>query len=395
MKTIGLTEGQYEHCLNDLRLCQAGLTDDTWEDIVKKYNIPYHADTLRKATQTVFGGAFVGEYYRCRNKLPADSEFNEALLELKKERVKVQTEKLELNKVIREIARHEMICEKIANAIKELPLLERPRPIPSHGNDRAGVLLFSDEHYGAAFTIKGLQNEVVSEYSPDIFKQTMENLLGQLKDIVVKEHFSKISIFELGDCIDGILRTGQLFQLKCGVIESTMQYAEYLAQWLTEVSKFVKIEFQMTFGNHSELRLLGEPKGTFPEENMGYVVKAYLKIRLAGNQNIEMVNNDAGLVYANLVGYNLLGIHGEIRDMESALKNFSLFYHTKIDFLVAGHYHHAKAESVSDIAEVINIPSIVGTNCFSAGLLKRSRAGATFLIIERGLGNVMQYNIKL
>ncbi|RAZ26028.1 hypothetical protein DK853_50035, partial [Klebsiella oxytoca] len=72
--------------------------------------------------------------------------------------------------------------------------------------------------------------------------------------IVRKEGFSKIYVYSMGDFEDGLLRVKQLMQLRYGVVEGTVRYADFITNWLNELTKYVEVEFQMTNGNHTELR---------------------------------------------------------------------------------------------------------------------------------------------
>ena len=68
----GLTIEEYENALKECVEKQLYKTDCEWLDIISKYNIKnpngrdanIHYDSLRKSQQTIFGGAFVLEYYK-------------------------------------------------------------------------------------------------------------------------------------------------------------------------------------------------------------------------------------------------------------------------------------------------------------------------------------------
>ena len=100
------------------------------------------------------------------------------------------------------------------------------------------------------------------------------------------------------------------------------------------------------------------------------------------------------LIYDTAFGLNILGIHGEVKNMESALKNFSVMYDTPIDILIGGHKHHTVAETVGIGKEVISVPSVMGVDTYSMQIGRTSDAGATFLIIEAGRGVTEQHHIK-
>ena len=314
---------------------------------------------------------------------------------LEKERMKLQAEKLEYNRWLRENARDELIAEKIVNAVRELKPITPPSPIQRRYSEKSYFLGIGDEHYGVEFEIYGLNGEVLNKYNPEIFEDRMWNLLDQIHDIVNKERISELNVMCLGDAVDGILRVSQLMKLRYGVVESSVKYAEFMSNWFNELTRFVNVNCQMTYGNHSELRMLGQPKGTFKDDNTGLFIREIIKERLSNNPNFNLSMNPTGHIFFNQYGFNVLGIHGEVKSMERAIKDFSGIYKTPVDYLVAGHVHHLKTESVGVNQEVINVPSIMGVDDFALSLNRTNDAGALLFILENGKGKVQEYNIKL
>lgn len=371
-----------------------------WQDVAdlraEYFGGTEHIDTIRKGSKLFYEYLNAGWIKNPDESSTAtSSQMTHQIRELQKERYKLQTEKLEINRWLRENARDELIVEHIRQAVDTLEPLVIPEPIQVMQNDRAGILIFGDEHYGTEFKIYGLSGELLNQYSPEIFEERMWNLLDKTVSIVQREGFTKIYVFSMGDFEDGLLRVKQLMQLRYGVVEGTVRYANFLANWMNELSKYVSIEYQSTSGNHTELRLLGQPKGTFTQENMSLVVDTMLETRLAENPNFKFVKNPSGLIYADILDYHVLGIHGEVKSMEQAIKDFSHTYRVQLDFLIAGHKHHSCSETVGINQEVINVPSIIGIDDYSMSIHKTSNAGATFLVLERDLGKTIEYAIKL
>ena len=329
------------------------------------------------------------------------SSIQEHKRELAKEKIKVQTEKLEYNRWLREEARDELICERICKAIRELPPLDVPNILPAnvvgriHGK-REGCLLIADPHYGVDLKITGLFGEVINEYSPEIFESRMWDLLTQVIDICKKEGFTSLNVYDLGDEVDGMLRVSQLFKLRYGVIESTVRYSRFITEWLNELSKHVYVKYQMVKdSNHCQLRMLNQPKNTFKDENMSYIIAEKLMDRLGDNPNFEFIQNPTGYIFDNVVGYNIFGFHGEVKDMSQAIKDFSRTYKVEIDFMVGGHKHHQNSSNVSIQSDTIVAPSIIGVDDYALSLNKTSDPGATLFVLEEDKGKVMEYNIKL
>lgn len=315
--------------------------------------------------------------------------------ELEKVKVQIQTEKLEYSRWLREEARDELITEKICNSISSLSPLDIPQHIPPAHNYRAHALVFGDEHFGVDFELRGLFGDILNAYSPEIFEERMWDLFNQTIEVVQKENIDVLNIFSMGDFSDGILRVSQLMKLRYGVVDGTIKYADFISNWLNEFTKYVRVNYQSTNGNHTELRMLGAPKGTFTEDNMGKVVSEFIKTRLKDNPNFTYIENPTGYIYAELAGCPILGIHGEVKNMSNAIREFSSIYGIQIQYLLAGHLHHNKVEEVGVNQEVINIGSIIGVDSYSLSLRKTSNASAKLLVFEEDKGKVCEYIFKL
>lgn len=395
LSRYGLTRTEYELCLKDIQMKLSGTMDIDWSEIIEKYHIPLHRDTLKKAANTIFGGVFVSEYMK--STAQQRSQLSDLRLErnaIKKERQKLSDEKAEYRKWLREDARSEAFVEKLDKAIREMEPLDEVFPTSYEPNQREGILCYADAHYGVEFELRGLHGEILNRYSPEIFERRMEELLGKTIAKVQAEGLTRIHVYSLGDELDGILRASQLMKLRYGVVEATVRYAEYISRWLHRLSQSVRVEFQMALGNHTELRMIGQPKGTFPEDNMGNVIYEFIKLRLEADPNFSIERNPSGLIYDSILGYNVLGIHGEVKNLSSAIQNFSNIYNTGIDILIAGHKHHAAAETVGDHRDVVSVPSIIGADNYSLSIGKMANPGATFLMIEDGYGIIEQSTFK-
>lgn len=397
LEKIGMSVEDYEHCLEDIAAKLDGDLDIDWEELKDIYNIPYATDVLRKANGTLFGGYAVQKYYEDKYGSIGQDGFDNKLCELKKERHKIQTEKLEFNKNIRELARDELIAEHIKEAIEALPPIKIPKSVAVGEGDREYLLCLADAHYGIEFEIKDLFGNIINAYSPEIFEQRMNTLLSEVIATVKKEKIRMLSVWELGDGIQGMLRlNSQLMQLRYGVIESSLLYAEYMANWLTALSEYVMVDFQMVVdSNHNQLRLCGAPKNAFPDENMSRVISSFLRERLKNNRNIVVTENETGMNYGVFAGSSVLGIHGEVKNLGNAINDLSRAYNVQLDYIIAGHKHHAESTEVGINAEAIHIRSIIGVDPYGMSLNRTSNAGAAMFVFESGKGKVCEFTYKL
>ena len=316
--------------------------------------------------------------------------------ELEKEKIKVQTEKLSLMQALREEARFELFIEHAVKAIKETKTININHININNfeNNNKSGLLLFADPHYGKELIIKGLYGEVINEYSIEIFEKRMWDLLNKTVKICKKEGFNKITVFNLGDELEGILRISQLMTLKLGLVDSAIGFAYFIASWLNELSKYVFVDYYSTEGNHTDIRLLSGKKGDFPNENMSKVIQTLVSEILKDNPNIIIHKNETDKIFTNIQGFNILGIHGEEKDVMQAIRDFGFIYNTKIDYLCTGHKHHANSINAGIDKGCIGVGSIIGVDDYSMKLKKTSNPSATFVVFDKDLGKT-EYTIIL
>lgn len=390
------------------RMCDykdKGLLDLNWEQVGELINKElFGSDEELYRTSSAYRKPYqyAKDFYDDVFKKKMYSYDNEAIKkmddlkrDIQKERIKLNTTRVEYNKWLRENARDELIVEEICKSISNLSPLEKPAYIQNKYSTKEYCLVFGDEHYGTEFELTDLLGNIINSYSPEIFEKRMWDLFYQVIDIIKKEDINTLNVYSMGDFSDGCLRVSQLMKLRYGVIDGTIKYANFISNWLNELTKYVRIRFQMTDGNHTELRMLGQPKGTFVEDNMGKIVKEFIKIRLEDNNNFTFIENPTGYIYDNLAGNIILGIHGETRSLEKTLKDLSAIYNTQIKYLFAGHLHHSKLEEIGINSEVINIPSIIGVDPYALSLNKASNASAKLFIFEEGKGRTCEYTFKL
>lgn len=370
-----------------------------WKSAVEKLGADIHYDSLRKAFDTTkYSGYNVMQYYKNKaTKYLADEEI-EKLEQLKdeiyKERVKLQRINREKNEFLKCDSDRELFNELIKNSIDNMKPIEI-KPTVYHekiGEETTGVLCIGDAHYGKEFILKGLFGEVINQYSPKIFETRMWKLLSDLENDSFDMKIDKLKVFDVGDCIDGVLRTGtSLRKLTVGVTDSVLRYSEFMSNWLIECYNrlHLPIEYSLTGGNHDMIRLLSSKKD-FDDENVGKLINEFISLRIENN---KLKNNipDAPIdvkkyddaIYHNVYGVNILSYHGDSKDMKTDIEFFENYYNIQIDMLIAGHLHRNSSETIGsgDMGdrEIIRVPSICGTDDFAKKIRKHSRPGAKFM----------------
>lgn len=326
------------------------------------------------------------------NNIQDENKLQEILIakkELEKERKKIQTINLEYNQYVRDISRFELFNEKIKEAIDNMPALIFSNTIQDKFNSKqTAVLCISDAHNGVEINMQTVFNEPINIYSPDILKKR----LNKLADTVIKDYknnfnYKKLIVFDLGDGIQNILRLSDIAKLKTGVIDSVLQYAEMISQFLNKIQNElnIQIEFSCLGGNHSKLRLISTGRN-WESENLGKVIREFIALRLKDNQNIK-VDPYSDFSFKQIEGINILAIHGD--DSKKNINEISYWeqYHNiTIDILLMGHFHHQEQISLgyspTGDKEIIIVPSLIGIDEFSRKNRKLARAGAKFILFE-------------
>ncbi len=366
----------------------------TFDDIAELLNFETGQNFGESAYRKEYAAFNRGRIYE-RESNP-ESEVFEQTRQLQKERIKLQTEKLEYNRWLREDARDELFLEKIIDAIREncKDSFVPKKVVRSQGN-RAGLLSIADCHFGKEFQLLGLDGEVINSYSPEIFYDRMENLFNEATYLCKESKLTEIDLFSLGDTLDGFLRHSQLWTLRYGVVDSSIIYGNFIADWIKKLSETVFIRYHQTNGNHCELRLLDGRKDEHLNENIEKIVLNTIKIKNEKNPNLSVIENPTGFAYANILGFEVLGIHGQVKDLSKAVKDYSDFYHKMIDYIVGGHKHHSAFVNCGAKKGAIGVGSIVGTDDFSHRLIKSADASASFTLFEESKGRIREDIIVL
>ena len=381
------------------RICSEKEKIGSWQDVANVLNEltgnDYGESTYRKKFQA-FQKMLNANQSRFADSDAQLEEIKYQQRELEKLRAKVQTEKLEYSRWIREDARDEMFEEKVIEAIKQYGnVVNVPENIPVVHGKRNGLLCLADCHFGKEYTIYGLFDEVINQYSPEIFYARMDQIYNETLELIEREKLSTLYIFNLGDSVEGFIRNSQLWSLRWGVVDSAVIYGNYMGDWLRKLSEKVNIIYHQTDGNHDELRLLDGKKGQHLCESAGKIIKNCIELKNANNPNFRYKSNKTGLILEKISGYNIMGIHGEINNLSNAIKDFSDIYDLKVSYLVAGHKHHSDFVNCGVRKGCIGVGSIVGSDDFSMTIRKAADATASFVVFEEGKGKTDEHTYVL
>lgn len=319
-------------------------------------------------------------------------------IEVMEERKKLQAMKNEIHKKTRIKGRNELMYEHVTAAIEKQPSLPLPsfKVLQPNRKQRAAVLGFGDEHFGKEF--KSLNNE----YNEQIYLERMAQLLSETVECIQKESLNELVVLNGADSVEGMaLRVSQLTPLQYGFMDQVIKYSRYKVEWLKELSKYVKIKYiHIPSANHTELRLHGTSRGEMPKEDVERIIATYIHDMLQENERIEVPLYDDGIVDFNLLEFEFVACHGhQIKNKKNAIRDLSQLKRKFYDYMYISHFHHGNMLTVGEAAghniQVIQLPSVMGSDEYSDSLMTGAKAGANLSIFESGKGRTIQYDYIL
>ena len=377
--------------LNKVRLATQNLEDkiidyQDWAEIVlgPDYRDVYSNEYIRRSAKvfSIFLKNAEGQ------EVESEDFGLQELLDVKeqiiKERKKLQAVNSQAQEYYRTLGRSELLVEQLKESIKELEPIKIQHIVHTNPTEKVGLLVVADAHYDSNYIVSGLFGETVNAYNRDIFKTRMWSLLAKIDadDLDI----DKLKIVFNGDSLEGLLRMSSLTKLRQPVVKSTVEFAEFVSQWIVEVHNRLGVPIDVAFvpGNHTICRYLSQ-KPEFPEENLEFIIHAFVTIRLEDCNDIKVEPYD-DVYFTTVFNENLLFAHGETRDLESLMKYFEDLYNVTIDACYGAHFHSeaSKAVGVGNVGSkrVIRVPSICGTDPYARSIQKNNRAGAYFACFD-------------
>ena len=137
-------------------------------------------------------------------------------------------------------------------------------------------------------------------------------------------------------------------------------------------------------------------KGQHLCESAGKIIKNCIILKNEKNPNFQYRDNMTGLIFDKICGFNVLGIHGEVKDLVQAIRDFDNIYDIKISYLVSAHKHHREFVECGVKKACIGVGSVIGSDDFSINKIRQSsNATASFLVFEKDKGKVDEHTIVL
>lgn len=358
----GLSPEQYESCLSDAYKKANHTIDIDWQEIIDKYGLNIHYDTLRKATQTIFGGAFVSEYYKSKNeKTNGDSYLDEIRAEkheIRKEKQRLFDERTALNKTLRENARIEEDLSKLENLIKTNGVTSLPKV--NNNNTSSGNDLFialSDFHLG----IK--TDNYFGAYDSDIAAERLSQYLNRILSIKELHNSENAYVLLLGDLLNGEIHFTTQLENRENITEQVQKTAELISAFVYELSKhFRHVYVNGVAGNHSRTSFKDQ---VLRGNRLDNLIPWYMKAKLAHLDNISFIdgnNYDSTIGKCTVRGKEYLLVHGDFDSFsEQGVSKLVMMLDFKPSAIFYGHMHRCSYDDIAGV-KIVRSGSFSGTS---------------------------------
>ena len=352
----------------------------SWQDIAdlveEKYNI-LHSRHWYSRYYDDYITSYQGYQPQEVDEIEVDP-YQEKLLILQKEKVKLSDERNQNRAYVRRLAREETLKEIALEAVKAISakkLLPSYRDIVKFPNsDKEGILLLSDWHYGIEV------DNVWNKYNPQIARERVAKLRDKVVEYGKQAKLSRLHILNLADLIAGRIHLTIRLESRIDVITQIMEISEILAEFLTDLSQYFDVDYYSCTDNHSRV----EPDKTqsLDLESLCRITDWYLNMRVGQDINIHENKFGQDIITLNVLGHNVLGVHGDHDKQQTVIEKMTLFTRQSYDLICTAHLHHFSADEHTGALLVSN-SSLLGTDSYAAILRIHAKPSQTVMLVSK------------
>ena len=391
MDILNRREGEtdYEYCFRlSYAKVREGLDID-WQEIVNLCNLNWSADHCRK---TMIGAVRHQDYIDSKTKEQLESEQYEKLiqkeLELKKEKVKVQDLKTQVNKQIRELARKENLGEILEEKLDKLPnQMINMNYINHTPSKKQGIAMISDVHYGMVV------DNFLNKYNPDIAKERMDYLTDKIIEYSKLNNLDVMNVCLLGDMISGEQYLSVRLENRENLINQIINVSELLSEAIYKISLNVPfVTISIADGNHERVY---NKKENLNKDNYTELIRKFLELKLKDISNITFTENiyDNNIISFECCGNTVVGLHGDKCKKDKVSYEMYNMLNKKIDIILMGHFHQISQDICYETIVYRN-GSFIGTDEYARNLNLNTYPTQKLLIVSE-LGVECCYDIRL
>lgn len=298
-------------------------------------------------------------------------EFEQSKNELYKERCRLQDQRRELNKLLREESRFEYLVEVLKDCVLESDKVEFPKyNLPVQDTNYA-ILQLSDWHCGK------VSDNPFNYYDVDTMIERANIIVEKTIQKCKKDNVGSLVVEINGDMVEGEINISG----KVASEEDTVDQITIVSKVLSECIKklapnFNDIKIVTTLGNHG--RLNSNKKDVMTKENFEKLIP--LLIRLETGLPVHS-SNGLDFTRYTIEDKIIYLSHGQHDKLGKAVSDFSKMYKEIPDEVHLGHFHEYKDTSECDVFTTVN-GSLCGTDDYSLTLRKVSKPSQNLIIYD-------------
>ena len=320
----------------------------------------------------------------------------EAIGEIKLAQLDSRNDFNKLGKMKREWTKDILLVESLEEHLKninweELAVSDYTPVSDDNSPKKYMIACLSDLHYGANVDIEGYL------YNTDIFNELLDKYLDIIVSECKKNNVEDVYVMGLGDYIEHItMRMTQGFDVGLTYSEQVTGVTESIIRFLTNLSKYVNVEYSAILGNHDRFEgnknnaIYGDGAVILSNE----IVSTFTKF---ANVNIKFTKAEPYHHIISIYGKKFLFVHGDKTPVsrKTVLAEQSLLYGETFDSLFAGHVHHFTQKEVGDDKYVVTFGSFKGSDEYSLKTIgsNTSRSQGIILVDEDGNYEIKQIKI--
>lgn len=387
----GLNVEQYENCLKTISDKQLGLNDLDWNEIKSQYDIQAHYDTIRKASQTIFGGAFVSEYLKWKGVLNTSSttqlsKAKELIGEHYVLKRQLQNEKTQINRFKREFVKSISIAEELAAIQDENGFVVNvPEYCHVELNDISEyemIVHITDWHIGYI-----IENCKGNYFNWDVANERVNKLIFECRKYLAMYNIKKIYVINTGDMIEHIsMRKNQSQFCEFNQSQQINHAIEIIFRFLVALCKDCNVEYDSIYGNHD--RTNGDYSANLDGDNADTIIREQIMkyAELANMVRLTVVDRphtDKEII-KTINGISTKAKHGDkgAKDDKADLKNDISMDEEFYQLLLKGHEHNHRVISENRGRYIVSGGCLSGYNDYSTAFGCATVASQTIIITK-------------
>ena len=369
-------------------------SDLSWEDICDILDLDINPHELRKRS---YGIKAYDDYLKNKSisQMSNDiqNDIDEKLIELKKERVKLNDLRTQVNKGLREQARYEDLLEllkvEIRNLSTEKPLVNRINPVLDsviHRNEC--ILVLSDLHYGIEI------DNSWNKFNSDIAKDRMNHMVDNTIKYGRLHGCNMCHVLITGDLVNNNIHLTSRLSNRENIAMQTVGVSELISEAVYKLSKeFKYVTLSICDGNHD--RIYPNKSDNDYNDSFIHIIREFIKLRCININNLIIQDNKHGseLVELNVCGKKIIGLHGDKIPAKSAIPRLTTMF-GKVDYVIRGHVHNSSQDSFGD-SKLITVSSFSGMDEYAKHLGLSSKPSQKILILSTESNDDCIYDIDL